>query len=194
QTFGEVDPKDPLNQTIVNLDAAPKNFRGKVQYQTDLCILKPVDMRRGNGKIIFEPPNRGNKRILTFLNDAPESNNPATLEHAGNAFLMRQGYTIVWAGWQGDVCPGERRLTMEVPIATRKEKEIVALTRTEMVAMEESTSILWARVIRGIISKENNEAPVSATSLAAAGSPCGSQVPRTTPPAFIRGKSSRPAF
>ena len=137
QTFGEVNPKDPLNQTIVNLDAVPKNSRGKVQYQTDLCILKPVDMRRGNGKIIFEPPNRGNKRILTFLNDAPESNNPATFEHAGNAFLMRQGYTIVWAGWQGDVCPGERRLTMEVPIATRKGKEIVALTRTEMVATEE---------------------------------------------------------
>ena len=57
-------------------------------------------MARGNGKIFFDAPNRGSKRILGFLNDAPEANDPTTLEDAGNGFLMRHGYTIVWCGWQ----------------------------------------------------------------------------------------------
>jgi hypothetical protein len=62
-------------------------------------------MTRGNGKIFFDAPNRGGKRIVAFLNDAPQSNDPSTLADAGNGFLMRQGYTIVWCGWQGDLMP-----------------------------------------------------------------------------------------
>ena len=103
--YGEVDPKNRLNKVIVNLDKAPRNRRGRVEYWSDFCILKPVDMARGNGKIFYDAPNRGSKRIVSFLNDAPASNDPSTLEDAGNGFLMRQGYTIVWCGWQGDLMP-----------------------------------------------------------------------------------------
>ena len=88
---GEVDPKHRLNRIIVNLHKAPRNQRGRVEYSSNFCILKPVDMGRGNGKIFFDAPNRGSKRILGFLNDGPEANDPTTLEHAGNGFLMRQG-------------------------------------------------------------------------------------------------------
>ncbi|MGH7771403.1 MAG: alpha/beta hydrolase domain-containing protein, partial [Candidatus Binatia bacterium] len=137
KAYGEVDPKNPLNKVLVNLDKAPRNQKGRVEYWTDIYILKPVDMSRGNGKIFYDAPNRGSKRILMFLNDAPESNDPSTLEHAGNAFLMRQGYTIVWSGWQGDLTSGENFLIMGVPVASNNGKEIIKTVRTEIVVTRE---------------------------------------------------------
>ena len=79
-------------------------------------------MARGNGKIFFDAPNRGSKRILAFLNDAPQSRRSETLEDAGNGFLMRQGYTIVWCGWQGDLMPIKNWLVLNVPMATNNGK------------------------------------------------------------------------
>ena len=134
--YGEVDPKNRLNKVIVNLEKAPRNRRGRVEYWSDFCILKPVDMARGNGKIFYDAPNRGSKRIVSFLNDAPASNDPSTLEDAGNGFLMREGYTIVWCGWQGDLLPQENWLVMGVPVATQGGKEIVRQVRTEIVVEE----------------------------------------------------------
>ncbi len=137
KAYGEVDPKDPLNKVLVNLDKAPRNQRGRVEYWTDIYILKPVNMGRGNGKIFYDAPNRGSKRILMFLNDGPENNDPSTLEDAGNAFLMRQGFSIVWSGWQGDLKPGGDFLTMGVPVAANKGKEITRTVRTEIVVTRE---------------------------------------------------------
>jgi Alpha/beta hydrolase domain len=134
--YGEVDPKSRLNRIIVNLSKAPRNRRGRVEYSSDFCILKPLDKARGNGKIFFDAPNRGSKRILSFLNDAPAANDPSTLEHAGNGFLMRQGYTIVWCGWQGDLMPTKNWLVLNVPAATNKGKPIIRKVRTEIVVDE----------------------------------------------------------
>ena len=134
--YGEVDPKNRLNKIIVNLDKAPRNKRGKVEYRSDVCILKPVDMARGNGKIFFDAPNRGGKRIVAFLNDAPQADDPSTLEDAGNGFLMRQGYTIVWCGWQGDLMPLKNWLVLSVPAATNDGKPIIRKVRTEIVVDE----------------------------------------------------------
>jgi len=133
---GEVDPNHRLNKIIVNLNKAPRNQRGRVEYSSNFCILKPLDMTRGNGKIFFDAPNRGSKRILGFLNDGPEANDPATLEHAGNGFLMRQGYTIVWCGWQGDLMPLKNWLVLNVPVATNQGKPIIARARSEIVVDE----------------------------------------------------------
>ncbi len=134
--YGEVDPKNKPNKIIVNLDKAPRNRRGRVEYSTDFLILKPVDMARGNGKIFYDAPNRGGKRILAFLNDGPQSNDPTTLQDAGNGFLMRQGYTVVWCGWQGDLMPAKDWLVLNVPIANHRGKEIVCQTRCEIVVDE----------------------------------------------------------
>jgi len=134
--YGEVDPANRLNKVIVNLNNAPRNKRRRVEYSSNFCILKPIDMARGNGKIFFDAPNRGSKRILGFLNDGPEANDPTTLEHAGNGFLMRQGYTIVWCGWQGDLMPLKNWLVLNVPVATNNGKPIVRKVRTEIVVEE----------------------------------------------------------
>ena len=134
--YGEVDPKTRLNRIIINLNKAPRNKRGRVEYWSDFCILKPLNMARGNGIIFYDAPNRGGKRILAFLNDAPQSNNPSTLEDSGNGFLMRQGYTIAWCGWQGDLMPQKNWLVMRAPVATDNGNEIVRKVRTEIVVDE----------------------------------------------------------
>jgi hypothetical protein len=136
RVYGEVDPTNHLNKIIVNLDKAPRNRQGHVEYWSDFCLLKPLDMARGNRKIFFDAPNRGSKRILSFLNDAPAANDPTTIEHAGNGFLMRQGYTIAWCGWQGDLMPAKNWLVMGVPTATDRGNEIVRKVRTEIVVSE----------------------------------------------------------
>ncbi len=133
---GEVEPRHRLNRIIVNLDKAPRNRRSRVEYRSTICILKPLDMARGNGKIFCDAPNRGGKRILSFLNDAPEANDPTTLEHAGNGFLMRQGYTIVWCGWQGDLMPLKNWLVLNVPIASNRGNPITGKSRAEIVVDE----------------------------------------------------------
>jgi hypothetical protein len=115
----EVDPRDPLNAVIVNLDRAPKNAKGLVEFRAPFFILKPVDMRRGNGKLFYTINNRGNKLSVSRFNYTPDNNDPISAADAGDGFLMRQGYTPVDAGWQGDVAPGNNRLFPDLPVATR---------------------------------------------------------------------------
>lgn len=122
KAYGEVDPRSPLNKAIINLDKAPRNKRGRVEYWSDLYLLKPIDMERGNKKIFVDPTNRGGKQIVSSLNDAPQNNDPSTLKDAGNGFLMRQGYTIAWTGWHGGLS-GKNFIVMGVPVATNKGKE-----------------------------------------------------------------------
>jgi hypothetical protein len=146
--FGEVDPADPLNAVIVDLDKAPRNAQGMVEYATDFLILKPVDMSMGNGKIFYGINNRGNTGALGALNDATTGgNDPTTAEDAGNGFLMRQGYAIVDAGWEGDVLPGNNRLTAQYPVVTDGGVEI---TGTIAVQYDVSRHIPVTAVFRGI--------------------------------------------
>ena len=132
KAFGEVAPDDPRNAGIVNLDRAPRNEHGAVAYACDVHILRPKEMDRGNRRILYEAPNRGSKRALMFLNDAPECNDPVSLEHAGNGFLMRHGYTWVTSGWQGDLAPWKDGLVLEVPVAMEHGSPIQRLVRTEI--------------------------------------------------------------
>jgi len=116
KAYGEVDPKTHHNKNLVNLKNAPLNNRSRVEYSIDILILKPIDMQRGNQTIFYDVVNRGNQALRVNFG-AERSNNPTTLAHAGDGFMMRQGYTLVWSGWQGDVLPGGGRLTTSFPVA-----------------------------------------------------------------------------
>lgn len=141
KAYGEVDPKSPLDKIIINLDKAARNGNGKVEYSMDLFILKPVDMRRGNGTIFYEVVNRGNKG-MRFNAGATRSNDPGTLDHAGDGFLMRQGYTLVWSGWQGDVLSGSNRMTTSFPVAKNPDGSPIRRSiRTEFVLQKPSFSV-----------------------------------------------------
>ena len=61
KAFGELDPNDPKNAVIVDIQLAPRNANGKVEYSFDFYILKPIDLTKGTHKVMYEPPNRGGK-------------------------------------------------------------------------------------------------------------------------------------
>lgn len=128
-----IDPEDPANQGVVDLSLAPRTPEGRVAYETDLFMLMPADPARGNGRILYDVNNRGDKRALQFFNDAEHSNDPASAAHAGNGFLLRRGYAVVWSGWQGDLLPGEGRLTMSLPVPREDGRSITGLTRSEFI-------------------------------------------------------------
>ncbi len=127
----EVSPDDPANRRIVDLHLAPRNARGRIEFWTDFFLLKPIDAQRGNRRLLFGVSNRGNKLLLGAFNNRG-GNNPSTLADAGNGFLMRHGYSILWCGWNGDVLPGEHRLVMGLPVAERDGKPLTGRTYTEI--------------------------------------------------------------
>jgi hypothetical protein len=131
--FGELDPAHPLNAGITDLGKAPRNARGQVEYQSEFRILKPVELQRGNGWLVYDVPNRGNQPIMPRLNGAPEGGRP---RDAGNGFLMRRGFTLVWSGWQGDVPAGSDRLTARFPSIPN----VTGMVREEFIA--EATGLL----------------------------------------------------
>ena len=139
RAFGEVDPVQWRNQEIVNLDKAPKNAAGRVEYAVDFCVLKPTDISKSNRRILYDTSNRGDKLALIDINDAQKgatSNDPTTVADAGNGFLMRQGYVIVFSAWQGDVQPGEGHMLAHYPVATNNDDPgdpIVAASREELI-------------------------------------------------------------
>src|ERR1700730_5513284 len=100
----EVDPRDPLNAGIVNLDKVPRTAKGMVGFSSPFFLLKPVDMARGNHKLFYGVNNRGNKLDFAWRTILPQTgtnnNNPLTVADFGDALLLRLGYTYVDAGWQ----------------------------------------------------------------------------------------------
>src|SRR5689334_1520499 len=133
RALAEVDPAHPLNAGIVNLGKVPTNAAGRVEYQGDFYLLKPADLRRGNRRIFYDVVNRGNKLALNNLNDAARVNDPASAADAGNGFLMRQGYSLLWSGWQGDLAEGDNLVRAQLPIATEGGAAIVATSRDEFI-------------------------------------------------------------
>ncbi len=127
-----IDPKQPCNQAIVDLDRAPRNADGKVEFEADFCILAPKDPSKGNGALFYDVNNRGNKLALRFFNHAPGGNDLDKPNSEGDGFLMRRGYTIVWCGWIGELLPGDHRLLLHAPIATDAGKPIRGIVRYEM--------------------------------------------------------------
>jgi hypothetical protein len=115
-----LDPAHPRNKAIVDLDAAPRGSDGKVHFTADLYVLQPVDAARGNGTLLFEIANRGRKGILGRFNRAGGSQDPTAPGDFGDGFLMKDGYTVVWVGWQFDVAaPGLRVIAPPADVSGR---------------------------------------------------------------------------
>lgn len=97
-----VDPRNRVNQIITDLDKAPKNAAGKVEFSSDFYMLKPKDHSRGNGTLLHEVSNRGGKGMMRFFNLADGSLDPQTQAQFGDGFLLERGFTLLWVGWQFD--------------------------------------------------------------------------------------------
>lgn len=95
---GEVNPADSQNAMITDIELAPRNTRGNVVYQHNFYILQPLDFNKGNGKMMYEPPNRGGKTYQTLNNTPTGTNDPAALTDPtilDDSFLWTRGYTTV---------------------------------------------------------------------------------------------------
>src|SRR3954470_6139503 len=108
KAFGEVNPSSRQNREIVDIEFAPRNARGNVEYSFNFYILKPIDLKKGADKMMYEPPNRGGKtgtalgRVAVPAGangDDPGSaiTDPAVL---ANSFLMPRGYVVGFSGWE----------------------------------------------------------------------------------------------
>ena len=121
KAFGEIDPADPRNAGITYIQDAPRNERGRVEYIVDISILKPLDPARGNGTLLYDVVNRGARRAFDVFHLGPGGgNNPSRAADTGDGFLLRQGYTLVVSGWQGDLPKDEGDFAAYFPVATRE--------------------------------------------------------------------------
>jgi hypothetical protein len=103
-----VDPADPHNALIADIELAPRNGAGKVEFAADVVIWKPVDSARGNGVTLVDIPNRGTRPGAGF-------NKATGAAPLGDGFLMKEGYTVVWVGWEADIPSGIRITVPSVP-------------------------------------------------------------------------------
>src|SRR4029453_8695476 len=113
-----LNPSDDRNSVITDLARAPRTAEGKGEPPAHVGILRPADPARGNGTLLLDVPNRGRKLAPQLFDDSsqPGANNAQGADDAGIGFLHRQGYTMVWVGWQGDIPsrPGQMALTAPV--------------------------------------------------------------------------------
>ncbi len=144
RAHGEVDPRAPASAAIQDVGLAPTNARGMVEYVTDIDIIRPADPARGNDVLLFNILNRGNKGAVNLFNvDVPGNTAAANaMTEPGDGWLQRQGYTLVWFGWQADVLPGDARMTLTVPVARNPDgSPITGPVRSELVVRAPATTL-----------------------------------------------------
>ncbi|QDT32334.1 alpha/beta hydrolase domain-containing protein [Thalassoglobus polymorphus] len=140
--YFDVDPLADANSRVCDIDLAPRNPAGRVEFWADFFLLKPVDSSKGNGCLLYDVHNRGSKLALWTFNDAEITSSPSTMAHAGNGFLMREGYSVLWTGWNGDVVDdGTGRLLAGLPIAKNSDgTSITGLNYVEILVDEPKES------------------------------------------------------
>ena len=112
-----VDPLHSANDGIVDLELAPRDSSGKVWFASDFTLLKPENMENGNGSVLYDVVNRGRKTVMGRFNDTGKPTMPSDPLDAGNGFLMRHGYSVLFGGWQADVPRGVGLIGLQAPEA-----------------------------------------------------------------------------
>ena len=141
RVYGEVDPETPESAVIADIELAPRNAKGMVEYSADLLILRPVDPARGNGRLFYEANNRGRLLSLNRLNAAPTANSdPTSADDAGNGFLMRQGYTFVASGWDATASSADSRLNITLPVAVNRDGSAIVGPSLEELVIDNDTT------------------------------------------------------
>lgn len=125
--YGAIDPADPRHREIVNLDLAPRNADGRVEYATTVEIHRPLDMSRWNGTIYHTVPNRGGAG-------------------AGEDVLLEMGFALVRVGWQGDLEPTATNIVAFLPVARRPDGSPVTGPAMEEFIFDDSERVSVARV------------------------------------------------
>ena len=128
-----VNPNLRPNQIITDIGQAPLNSWGEVEFSSDFMLLKPLDVTRGNGGLFYEVSNRGGKAMLGYFNLGDFSYDPKAQKHFGDGFLMKQGFTLLWLGWQLDPPSKPGRIRLYPAIAQNSKNPITGLVRCDFV-------------------------------------------------------------
>ncbi|MEE8543087.1 MAG: hypothetical protein V3S94_04455, partial [Gammaproteobacteria bacterium] len=131
-----VDPANPANRVIADIDFAPRNAAGQVEFSADFYLLKPVDADAGNGTVFVDVMNRGRKRVLSYFNLAGASLEPDTEADLGDGFLMYEGFSVLYVGWQFDVPRQPGIMRVYPPIAADGGEPLEGLIRSDFVVGE----------------------------------------------------------
>lgn len=124
-----VDPTDPRNAVIADIDKAPRNAQGKVEATADVVLLRPADPLRGNGTLLVDVPNRGTKLAPQGFDDVaqPAASEANKAADAGIGFTQGEGYTMAWIGWQADIPSQPNQLALLAPAL----KDVTGAARDE---------------------------------------------------------------
>lgn len=129
-----LDPSNPHNRAVVDLDRAPKNAKQEVEFEADLLVLRPMEPSRANGALLIDVPNRGGR--LT-------SRDAIAAEGDVDTWYLRQGYTVASIGWQFDARKGAGLLRLEAPIA----KGVSGRVRADFIVVEKTAEHTVSHVI-----------------------------------------------
>ena len=111
-----IDPTLPANRGITDLDRAPRNADGKVEFSSDVLFFRPKDSRTARGSVFLEIVNRGRDQSLAILSGAQQRDLSPESWNLGDRFLLEQGFAVAFLGWQFDVRP-DQGLTFTAPVA-----------------------------------------------------------------------------
>ncbi len=131
---GELDPERAENRGIVNLDRAPRNARGRVEYRCDIFILRPADPARGNGRLLYEVNNRGRKMLFANLCGGAAGNDLKNRAEFGDALPLRLGFTLAWSGWDATVNRADAALGLSAPAPLAAGRAVTGRVRDQFVA------------------------------------------------------------
>ena len=132
KVYFALDPTLAANRSIVDLDKAPQDAAGHVVFSADLYALAPKESAKRNGVALFDVANRGRKNMLRYFNLAPPVADPATEAEFGDGFLMRQGFTLVWLGWQFDVPKGRGLIGLDAPPVVDQGRPVTGRVMTQL--------------------------------------------------------------
>ena len=143
-----LDPDNQRNDIIVDLKLAPRNAQGQVEFSADVGIMRPKIAARANGVVIFDVVNRGRHTILEYLNRGNRTAALAGAEFIGDDFLMKQGVTLVWLGWQQDLPANAGMMRLAGPVIDGVEGrvygEFAVSSRVMDISLGDRTSIPYA--------------------------------------------------
>jgi hypothetical protein len=146
---------NPHNQRIVDLGNAVNLKKGEVEFSADFIAVQPKDAHKGNGSMLLEVPNRGRGRILSLVDGGDWD----LAADAGDAWLLRSGFTVVSLGWQWDAA-GADALRFSAPLAKENGKTITGLLRGDLMPSKVMAEIPLGHLILGNIG--GSEYPVAA--------------------------------
>ena len=147
RVYFAVDPGNLHNRQIVDIDKAPRNAQGEVEFSADVYLYKPKDMAKGNGAVLFEVSNRGGRGILRLV-DGGSSADPNG--EIGDGFLLRQGYTVAWLGWQFDLAEEGEKVRLSAPVAhDAGGKEIRGLVRSDFILSQKTDDMPLGHIMLG---------------------------------------------